>query len=132
MVQVKGLQGARVGGQGFDPCLVHNIFLNISLQIPCYHSKQAHPTLPYHHHWIIQGARSNASRMQHMVDTPGINTLDSMQRVSSTSGLGTNSTMHPAFSFHTGPSLYFSILVLILIILLIIFFYKNNKNQFFY
>ena len=76
MVQVKDFQRACVGGQGFDPCLLHVIFLNNPLQIPSYHSKRAHCMPQDHHPWTNQRPDLMLSMKLLMVDTPGTITLD--------------------------------------------------------
>ena len=67
----EGLQGARVGGQGFDPCLLHDIFMNICLQIQWFHHMCIQHMPPYHHHWIIHYPDPTPQACRRMVDSLG-------------------------------------------------------------
>ena len=65
-----------VGGQRFDPCLLHIIFLAISLQIHCFLSKRAHRMPQEHRPWINQRLDLMLPMKLPMVDTLGMITLD--------------------------------------------------------
>ena len=68
---------ARVGGQGFDPCLLYIIFLNIYLQIQCYHSQRSHLTPQIHHLWINQHPYITLPMKLPMMDLQAPNNLGS-------------------------------------------------------
>ena len=103
----KDLRHACVGGQGFDPCLLHNIFLNICFQIPI--TQRAYYR-PHHHHPQINQHQIRRSRwLETMVDIPTCSTLNhtlamGLQLLS----LGQNFSLQPQFGL-TPPRAYFSI-----------------------
>ena len=121
----KASRRARVGGQGFDPCLLHNIFLHIWLQILCT-TPSRHPlyTLISTIGFIIN-PDPTPKHSGHTMDTRKSITWNLTQGLGWTRIGLANSDIHPLFQQYR-PILFFSILIfLILIISLIISFFKK-------
>ena len=109
----KGFKGVRVGGQGFDPCLIHIIFLNMYLQIQCYHAQRSHLTPQIHHHQIIPWPDLTLPMKLHIMDSHDIATQDHTQLWAKCIGLWTEFQIAPSkFGFtplRPIPSLFISL-----------------------
>ena len=124
MAKGKDLRRACVGGQGFDPCLLHNIFLNICFQIPCAISQRAYYR-PHHHHPQINQHQIRRSRwLETMVDIPACSTLNHTLAMGlQLLGLGQNFSLQPQFGLIPPSSLFLNFSIFFIILFL--FFFKS-------
>ena len=123
-----------MGGQGFDPCLLHIIFLNYFLQIQYVTPPGAHHMLYHHHHQI-----NHPPDLRPRNVSPWWTSLPQQHWIQREHGpqdldFGTIQQPHPQSGFHTPPfrliSHFFYLFFLVLYYFVYSFFFIiKSKNH---